>query len=306
MKSTRDGYGDALVELGEKNGNVVVLCADMAESTRVNKFAEKFPLRFIEVGIAEQNMAGIAAGLALSGKVPFISSFAAFSPTGNWLQIRLSICYSNANVKLAGSHTGLTASADGPTQQCDEDIALMRVLPNMCVIDPIDYTQTKKAVFAAAETKGPVYIRLAREGTPAITNPKTEFAIGKAEVLQEGKSMTIISCGPATYEAMLAALELKKHHNIEAEVIGSPCIKPLDNETIIKSAKKTGRVITVEDHQIAGGLGSAVAELLSGKLPCKIVRIGIKDTFTQSGTYAELKDKYGISAHHIVKAALQF
>ena len=298
---TRNGYGEALVELGEKNPDVVVLTADLAESTRALAFGEKYPDRFFEVGVAEQNMMGIAAGLAISGKIPFVSSYAVFSPGRSWDQLRVSVCYSLANVKIAGAHTGVSVGPDGATHQALEDIAITRVLPNLVVIAPCDSIETKKCTIAAAHHKGPVYFRFAREKTPVMTTEDSPFEIGKANVLREGGDITIIACGPLVYEALLAAQDLSKE-NIEAEVINSHTIKPLDIKTIVESAKKTGCAVTVEEHQIHGGLGSAVAEALAQKHPVPIEIIGMPDTFGESGSPKELLEKYGLTSAHIVKA----
>lgn len=298
MAATRDGFGEGLILAGEKDDNVVVLTADLSRSTQTDKFAKKFPKRFFEMGISEQNMAGVAAGFALSGKVPFITSFAVFSPGRNWDQIRVSICYSNANVKVVGSHAGFSSTGDGATAQALEDFALMRVLPNMTVLSPADSVETKKAVVASAEHTGPVYIRIMRAKTPVFTTEKTPFEIGKAYTLSEGKDITIIATGPIVYEVLIAAENLEKD-GISCEIVNCPTIKPLDEETIFKSAAKTKKVVTVEEHQINGGLGGAVSEFLSQKLPTKMEIVGAKDTFGESGSYVELKNKYGIDAHHI-------
>ena len=306
LKSTRSGFGDGLVEAGKKDERIVVLCNDLTESTKVDAFAKKFPNRFIEVGIAEQNMASIAAGLALSGKVPFIASHAIFVPSRNWDQIRLSICIGKANVKIAGTHAGFSNGKDGAVAESLEDIALMRVLPNMTVVNPIDYQQAKTATLLAAQHQGPIYLRFSRENTPLITTEETPFIIGKNQVLVEGNDITIISCGPIIYEVLAAVKELRGKNKITAEVISCPTIKPLDEKTILDSAKKTGKVVTVEEHQINGGLGSAVAELLSEKCPVPLTRIGVNDTFGESGSYSELKDKYGLSSHHIAERVTNF
>jgi transketolase len=300
MKSCRDGYGEALLELGKKNKNVIVLCADLEESTRTIDFAKKYPKRFVEVGVAEQNMAGIAAGLALEGKIPFMSSFAVFSPGRNWEQIRVSICYNKANVKIVSSHAGLNVGEDGATHQALEDIATMRAIPNMTVIAPCDYLETKKAVMASAKFKGPIYIRIGREKTPIITTKRSGFQIGKAQILRQGKDVTIIACGPMVYEALKAAEELAKQ-KISVEVINCHTIKPIDKNTIIKSAKKTKRVVTVEEHEVNGGLGSAVAEVLSQNYPVKMEIIGVPDKFGESGTAKQLLDKYGLNYKNIIK-----
>lgn len=302
--ATRDGYGDGVVEAGDADENVVVLCGDVTTSTRNHKFAEKFPKRFIQVGVAEQNMVGIAAGLALSGKVAFAASYATFNSGRNWDQIRVSVCYSKANVKVVGAHAGLSVGPDGATHQALEDIAIMRVLPNMVVLSPADYEEAKKATIAAAKHKGPVYIRLSREKTPTFTTKKTPFKIGKAEVFIQGTNVSLIATGPILYEAAKAAQELKAKHNISCEVINVSTIKPLDKKTILESAAKTGHIVTVEEHQIHGGLGSAVAEVISQansiEKPIRMKIIGVEDTFGESGTREELWHKYGIDAESIV------
>ena len=305
LKACRDGFGEALLELGKKNKGVVVVSADLAESTRCLEFGKKYPNRFFEVGVAEQNMAGVATGLALEGLIPFICSFAVFSPGRNWEQIRISVCYNQANVKIVSSHAGLNVGEDGATHQALEDIALMRVLPNMTVIAPCDYEETKKAVLAAAKFKGPVYIRYGRDKTPIITNKQTKFQIGKANILKQGKDVTILACGPMVYEVLLAAEELAKQ-KIQAEVINCHTIKPIDKATIIKSAKKTKRVVTIEEHQVIGGLGSAVAEFLSENylVPMKI--LGMPDKFGESGPAKQLLDKYNLNAKGIINAVKKF
>ncbi|MBT4516535.1 MAG: transketolase family protein [Candidatus Komeilibacteria bacterium] len=301
LKSARDGFGEALLELGKKNKDIVVVSADLAESTRAHHFAKKYPSRFVEVGVAEQNMLGVATGLALEGKIPFATSFGAFSPGRNWDQLRVSVCYSNANVKIIGSHTGLSVGPDGASHQALEDIAITRCLPNLVVLAPADFKETKLATVAAAKHQGPVYIRFARQAGPIFT--KGKFAIGKAQVLIPGKDITLIGCGPILEEALIAARELAKK-NIKLEVINSASIKPLDKNTILKSVKKTGRVITLEDHQIIGGLGSAVAELLSEKLPTPIKMIGVRDQFGRSGKADQLWEKYKMTHPYIIKEVL--
>ncbi len=295
LKSLRDAFGEALLELGGEHPEIVALTADLAESTRVQEFENKFPDRFFQVAVAEQNMAGIAVGLASSGKIPFISSYAAFSPYGNWAQIRTSICYSNENVKIVGTHSGFSASKDGATHQAMEDIALTRVLPHLVVLAPADAIETKKIVKAAAEYKGPVYIRLTRDATPTLTNENTNFVIGKATLLREGSDITLIGCGPILAEVLKAA------DGFSCDVINCSTIKPLDKDTILKSAGKTKKVITVEEHQIAGGWGSAVCELLSENMPVPVTRMGMKDSFGESGKYEELLEKYELNAKHIRK-----
>lgn len=306
LKSGRDGFGEALLALGKENEDIVALSADLKDSTKVGAFAKAFPKRFFEIGVAEQNMAGIAAGLALSGKTPFFTSFGVFSPGRNWDQFRVSVCYSNANAKMASSHLGLGNGPDGATHQALEDIALTRVLPNLVVLSPADYEQTKKVVMAAANYVGPVYIRYARPEIPVFTTETTPFEIGKAYVVAEGTDVTLCATGPSVYEALEAADKALKDYNISCEVINIPTIKPLDAKTIIASAKKTGKVITVEEHQVYGGMGSAVAEVLSQNHPTKMKIMGVQDTFTESGTYIQLKDKYKVSSNHILKEILNF
>ena len=287
-----------------QNENVAVLCADLTESTRVMEFSKKFPNRFIEMGIAEQNMASMAAGLALSGKIPFCVSHAAFNPGQNWNQIRQSVCINKANVKIVGSHSGFSNAKDGATAEPLEDIALMRVLPNTTVLYPIDFDQAIKATLATAEFLGPVYLRLAKDDGARITTHKTPFEIGKAQILSEGTALTLATTGPITYEALDAARALWVRNKIHIEVIAFPTIKPLDEEALIKSAKKTGRVITLEEAQVAGGFGSAVTEVLSEKCVVPVLRLGVHDSFGESGTPKELRDKHGLTAHHIIESVL--
>ncbi len=298
----RNGYGEGVVMAGEKNKNVVVLCCDLTESTRSLAFAEKFPDRFFEMGVAEQNMAGVGAGMAACGKIPFISSYAVFSPGRNWDQIRVSIAYSDLNVKIMGAHAGISVGPDGATHQALEDIALMRVLPNMVVIAPCDVHEARRAVLASAAFKGPVYIRFAREKTPIITTAKAPFAIGRARVLRTGHDISIIACGPLVYEALISAEKLS-HAGIDAEVINCATIKPLDHDTILTSVKKTRRVITVEEHQITGGLFGAVTEFLAQTLPVPVFPIGMPNSFGESGEPAELLKKYGMTSAEIMRTA---
>ena len=303
MKATRTGFGEGLVEAAKKNKNIYALTADLSESTGLNEFKKKYPKRFVETGVSEQNLVTVASGLACIGKIPFATSFAAFSPGRNWEQIRTTICYNNQPVKIVGTHTGLGVGEDGATHQMMEDIALMRSLPNMQVIVPCDFEQAKKATIEISKTKFPTYLRLGRQKVSQITDSKTEFKIGKAQVMKQGKDITIIACGPMVHEALKAAEELKKK-KVSATVINLHTIKPIDKKTILQYAKKTKKIITVEDHQIHGGMGSAVAEVLSQEHPKKIIFIGIKDTFGESGPYEKLYKKYGLTSTHIIKAAL--
>ncbi|MEK7630326.1 MAG: transketolase C-terminal domain-containing protein [Patescibacteria group bacterium] len=303
MKPTRHGYGEGLVFAGEHNKNVVALCADLTESTRVEEFAKKFPERFFEVGVAEQNMATIAAGLGISGKIPFISSYATFSPGRNYEQIRTTIAYNDSNVKIAGHHAGISVGPDGATHQATEDIAIMRVIPNMKVFVPCDAIEARKATIAAAKVWGPVYLRYGREKSAVITTEKTPFTPGKAEIFWMSKKpqVAIITCGILVYNALLAARDLEKE-GIGTIVLNNHTIKPLDENTILEIAKKCDAVVTVEEHQIMGGLGSAVAEFLAKKYPVPIEFVGLHDTFGESGKPTELLEKYGMGVKDIKSA----
>jgi transketolase len=301
-ESTRKGFGRGLLEAGRRDVNVVCACADLTESTQMSLFRDEFPDRFVEIGVAEQNLVTVGAGLAAMNKIPFVSSYAAFSPGRNWEQIRTTICLNERAVKIVGSHAGLSVGPDGATHQMLEDIALMRVLPHMVVIAPCDSIEAEKATLAMALDPRPNYLRLAREATPIITTAKTPFEIGKAYVLEKGADVTIIATGTMTYQALVAAEKLYKA-GIEAEVVHVPTIKPLDAETILKSVRKTGAVVTVEEAQIAGGLGGAIAELLGEELPTPMRRIGMKDRFGESGEANELVEYFGLDAKHIVMAA---
>ncbi len=296
----RDGFGQGLVQAGDENSNVVVLTADLKESTRANFFAEKFPDRFFDCGVAEQGMVTIASGLANSGKIPFVCSFAAFSPGRNLEQIRTTVCINDMPVKIAGLFGGVSVGPDGATHQMLEDIALMRVLPNMIVIAPSDSIEAKKAVVAASKINTPVYLRIPRAESPVYSTEATPFEIGKANVLIEGSDITIVASGAQVHTSLLAASKLEQQ-GIHAEVINLHTIKPLDSETLIASARKTNRVITFEDHQIAGGMGSAVSELLSTECPVKVVRLGIEDRFGQSGSADELYTHYGLTVDHLLE-----
>lgn len=301
---TRQGYGEGLLELGKRNENIMVLCCDLTDSTKSHLFAEKFPKRFIEMGIAEQNMAGVAAGLAQEGKIPFISSYAVFSPGRNWDQVRVSICYANNNVKIAGAHAGISVGPDGATHQALEDIAITRVLPRMTVIAPADYLETKKATIKAAAIKGPVYLRFARNATPVFTTKRTPFTVGRAELFWSGKDVTIIAAGPLVYEALRAAQSLKKE-KIGVELLNCHTIKPLDKKNILKSVSKTRAVVTVEEHQVTGGLGSAIAELLSENRPTPLMRVGVEDRFGESGAPTVLLEAFGMGVGSIKSAVIK-
>ncbi|HQT83144.1 MAG TPA: transketolase C-terminal domain-containing protein [Candidatus Paceibacterota bacterium] len=300
---TRDGFGRGAVEAGKANPRVVVLCADLAESTRAEWFQKEFPERFIEMGIAEQNMATTAAGMAAAGKVPFIASYAAFNPGRNYEQIRTTIALNKANVKICGMHAGVSVGPDGATHQMLEDLGLMRMLPGMTVIAPADSEEAKKAVIAAAQMEGPVYIRFARSATPVFTTGDTPFAVGKALTLfaADDPKVALLATGPQSYAALVAARALAAE-GVGALVLHVPTVKPLDEEAVLAAATRAGRVLTVEEHQTAGGFGSAVAEFLSEKHPLPIRRLGIQDRFGQSGTPDELIAHYGLDAAHIQDA----
>lgn len=300
---TRDGYGEGLLILGGENPDVVVLSADVAKSTRCDKFAEKFPERFFQLGIGEQNLVAVASGFGVSGKTPFISSYAVFSPGRNWEQIRTTIAYNDVNVKIAGHHTGLITGADGATHQALEDIALMRVIPNMKVIVPCDVVEAKKATIAATKIWGPIYIRLAREKTAVFTTEETPFIPAKAEIFWQSKKpeAVIIGCGPILYNALLAAKELEKE-KVGTIVLNNHTIKPLDERTIIEAAKKCGAVVTIEEHNVLGGLGSAIAEALIKNYPVPMEFIGTKDVFGESGPALSLIEKYGLGIKAVKSA----
>jgi transketolase len=297
----RNGYGEGLVILGKENPNVVALCCDLVESTKTAEFAKMFPERYVEVGVAEQNMAGLAAGMAHEGKIPFCTSYATFSPGRNWDQIRVSICYSGNNVKIIGSHAGISVGPDGATHQAMEDIAITRVLPRMVVLVPCDAIEARKMTVAAGKINAPVYIRLAREKTPQFTTDKTPFEIGKAQVFRSGKDCTIAAAGPQVYYALLAADKLSKE-KIECEVVNVGSVKPLDAETLVKSAKKTGCIVSAEEHQITGGVGSAVSEALSKNYPVPQEFVGMPDHYGESGEPNELIAKWGMDSEAIYKA----
>jgi len=302
-KPTKTGFGEGLVDAGIANENIIALGADITSSVGMNFFAEKFPKRFISLGIAEQNCVGAAAGLALSGKIPVFSTYGVFAALRAADQIRISVCYNNLHVLIGGAHAGISVGPDGATHQALEDIATMRVMPNMTVISPCDATQTRIAVKAAInETKGPVYLRFGRNAVADFTSPNQKFKIGKADVLQNGNDLSIIATGHLVWEALLAAEQLQKI-GVGARVINLHTIKPIDKNEIIKAAKETGAVVTAEEHQVAGGMGSAVAEVVSESFPVPIEFIGMKDSFGESGTADELLKKYQMSADAIFKAA---
>lgn len=299
----RKGFGEGLLGAGEENSNIVALCADLTESTQMQAFKDKFPDRFVEIGVAEQNLATVGSGLSATGKVPFITSYAGFSPGRNWEQIRTTIALNNRNVKIVGSHGGISVGPDGATHQMLEDIAMMRAMPNMVVVVPADYQEARKATKSIAKSNQPTYLRLAREKTASFTTEQTPFAIGKAQVLIEGNDLTIIACGPLVYEALKATKKLKEK-NINAELINCSTIKPLDKTTLLTSVRKTNVVLTVEEAQVNGGLGGAVAELLSENYPAILHRVGVNDRYGQSGKIAELWEEYKLNSDHIEKFAI--
>lgn len=302
LEPIRKGFGRGLLEAGKVDENIVALCADLTESTQMHLFAEAFPERFIDVGVAEQNLVTVGAGMAAINKIPFVSSYAAFSPGRNWEQIRTTVCLNDRPVKIIGSHAGVSVGPDGATHQMLEDIALMRALPNMVVIAPCDSEEARKATLAMAKDKRPNYMRLARNDTPVFTSPHTPFQIGKGYVFEDGADISIIATGSMTYQA-LGAARLLAHKDISAEVVHMPTIKPLDEETVLTSVRKTHHVLTVEEAQINGGLGGAVAELLGEKLPTAMVRVGMRDRFGESGEPNELIKHFGLDADAIAAAA---
>lgn len=296
---TRIGYGEGLLELGETNPDVVVLTGDLAGSTNAAEFGKKYPERFFECGVAEQNMTGMAAGLAAGGKIPFISSYAVFSPGRAWDQVRVSIAYSNLPAKIAGAHTGVSVGPDGATHQALEDIAIMRCLPNMTVVVPCDSIETKKATLAAVGIPGPYYFRFSREKTPVITTEGTSFQVGKAEIVWDsGSDVAIVACGPLVYQAIVAAKEL----GMGVTVVNNHTVKPMDVATIMKVARNCGAVVTVEEHQVQGGMGSAVAEVLGTHFPVPMEMVGMQNSFGESGEPDELLEKYGMSVVSIKNA----
>lgn len=307
-KATRDGYGEALAEMGDYNPNLVVLTADLKDSTKVAEFANKWPIRFIDCGVAEQNMTGVAAGLAAAGKIPWISSYAVFSPGRSWDQVRVSVCYSNLNVKIAGCHAGLSVGPDGATHQALEDVAITRVLPNMTVVVPCDAIEARKATIALTSREGPAYLRLFREKTEVITDENSRYEIGKANIVrnfqcsERNNQVAIAGSGPILYQCLLAAEELEKE-GVGTMVINNHTIKPLDKETLIQAARECGAMVTVEEHQVAGGMGSAIAEMLAVNCPIPMEFVGVNDSFGESGKPEELLEKYGISKETIKEAA---
>lgn len=305
--ATRDSYGEELVKLGAEHEDIVVLDADLAEATRSGEFQKVYPDRFIDCGIAEENMMGVAAGLAAAGKVPFASSFAMFAVGRAYEQIRNSIGYPHLNVKIGASHAGISVGEDGATHQCIEDIALMRMIPGMVVINPSDYIEARAAVRAAYEYEGPVYMRFGRLAVPILNDrPDYKFELGKGVVLREGKDLTIFATGLPVYNCLEAAERLAAEDRIDAQVINIHTIKPIDEELIVAAAEKTGKIVTVEEHSVIGGLGSAVCDVLSEKAPTRVMKIGINDTFGESGPALELLKKYGLDTDGIYEKIKTF
>ena len=298
--ATREAYGKALVKLGKINDDVVVLDADLSKSTKTNDFLKAYPNRFFNMGIAEQNLVGAACGFATAGKIPFASTFAMFATGRAFEVIRNSVCYPKLNVKICATHAGITVGEDGGSHQSVEDISLMRSIPNMTVVVPADGIEAEKMIFAAAEFNGPMYVRLGRSAVPTIFGEDYNFEIGKGVVLRDGNDVTIIACGIMVNEALIAA-DILKEENINARVINMSTIKPIDTELIIKAAKETKAIVTAEEHSIIGGLGSAVSEVVSENCPTIVKKVGINDCFGESGTPAELLEKYGLTAKHIVE-----
>jgi len=303
-KPTRHGFGEGLVVLGEKYDNVVVLGGDITGSVMTSYFKERFPDRFFSIGVAEANATTIAVGFALSGKIPFFSSYSAFAAFRNADQLRVSVCYTNANVKIGGGHSGITVGPDGATHQSLEEIAFLRTLPNMTLIVPCDFTEAKKATIAIGEMYGPAYLRFGRSAVPMFTTDDTPFEIGKAQILREGKDVAIIACGLMVWEALLAAEELQNKHGISARVINNPSIKPIDIKTITNSATDCGCIVTAEEHQVHAGLGGAVAEVTAKNYPVPIEIVGVKDSFGTSREPEELMVKFGITWREIYASAL--
>lgn len=297
-EATREGFGRGLLQAAINDERVVGLCADLTESTKMDAFAREFPHRFVQVGVAEQNLVTVASGLAAVGKIPFAASYAAFSPGRNWEQIRTTICYNHQPVKIVGSHVGLGVGPDGATHQMLEDIALMRTLPGIVVVSPCDSIEAEKATLAIAQSNDPTYLRLHRDKTPIITKSSDAFVLGKAQVLRTGSKVTLIATGP------IVAVALGVAEKLDAEVINVATIKPFDTQTILKSVAKTGKAVTIEDHQIVGGLGGLVAETLSEHLPSPLLRLGVKNRFGQSGEPDELRREYGLDEESVLERIL--
>ncbi len=305
QKPTRDGFGDGLVEAARRNHDVVAVCADLVESTRMQAFSEAFPERFIEIGVQEQLLIAMSAGLAMAGKIPFVASYAMFCPGRAWEQVRTNMALNETNVKIAGAHAGISVGPDGATHQAIEDIAIMRPIPNMTVVVPCDSVQTKKATLAVAERWGPTYLRFGRAKSPIVTTDDTPFEIGKAQIFREGDDVAIVVCGVLVHNALVAADKLARERNVECIVVNNHTIKPMDERTIIAAAQRCGAVVTVEEHQVHGGMGSSVAELLARKHPVPIEFVGVQDLFGQSGEPDELIALYEMDAPAIERAILR-
>jgi transketolase len=299
---TRNGFGEGLIEAGNRNANVLGICADLAESTRMEGFKKAHPAQYIEIGVAEQMLVALAGGLAAAGKVPWIASYAMFNPGRSWEQVRTIMALNEANVKIAGAHAGVSVGPDGATHQAIEDIAIMRVIPHMTVVVPCDSIQTRKATLALSERFGPVYLRFARDKSPVITTDATPFEVGKAQTFRDGNDVAIVACGILVYNALIAADELAREDGIEARVINNHTVKPMDEAAIVEAARACGAVVTVEEHQVHGGMGSAVAETLAAKAPVPIEFIGVQDRFGQSGDPVELIEYYGMGTAAIKDA----
>jgi len=299
---TRNGFGEGLIEAGKRDRNVIGICADLSESTRMEGFKKALPEQYIEIGVAEQLLVAMAAGLASAGKIPFIASYAMFNPGRSWEQVRTTMALNETNVKIAGAHAGVSVGPDGATHQAIEDIAIMRVIPHMTVVVPCDAIQTKKATLAVAERWGPTYLRFGREKSAIITTETTPFQIGKAQIFREGSDVAIVACGILVYNALIAADELQREDGIACTVINNHTIKPMDDAAILAAAQRCGTVVTVEEHQKAAGMGSRVAELLSQEHPTPIEFVGVSDTFGQSGEPSQLIDYYGMGTESIKEA----
>jgi transketolase len=300
-KPTRNGFGEGLVEAGKRDKNVIGICADLTESTRMQAFAEAFPDRFMEIGVQEQLLVAMSAGLALEGKIPFIASYAMFCPGRAWEQVRTNLCLNDVNVKIAGAHAGVSVGPDGATHQAIEDISIMRCIPRITVVVPCDAPQTKKATLAVAKAIGPTYLRFGREQSPIITTDETPFEIGVAQVLRRGSDAAIIACGILTYNALMAASELAAD-GIDCTVLNNHTVKPMDERAVVEAASMCGAIVTVEEHTVLGGMGSCVAEILAAKLPTPIEFIGVQGEFGQSGKPDELIEYYGMGVSHIKDA----
>ncbi len=299
---TRNGFGEGLIEAGTRNENVLAICADLAESTRMEGFKKAHPAQYLEIGVAEQMLVAMAGGLAAAGKIPWIASYAMFNPGRSWEQVRTIMALNETNVKIAGAHAGVSVGPDGATHQAIEDLAIMRVIPHMLVVVPCDSVQTKKATLALSEAFGPTYLRFGREKTPIVTTDATPFEIGKAQTFREGSDVAIVACGILVYNALIAAEQLKREDGLEVRVVNNHTVKPMDEATVVAAARECGAIVTVEEHQVHGGMGSRVAEILAEKHPAPIEFIGVRDRFGQSGDPLELIEYYGMGTSAIKDA----